>query len=269
MRIFPSSIIFRTGKVLPWNYAFLALEYAGRAGYPCPMSPGTRIRLARKQQGLTQDALSRLIGLETQSALSRYESGEREPTLDTIKKIARALDVTPSWILFGTVLDGAPDRPSDALRVEEDARYQPPPVASDDYISIARFDAAFSAGGGAVLDPHTQPLGFQLFERAWLQTVTRASPDDLAVVRVRGDSMDPTLSDGDWVLMDRTARTLSQEGVYAIQVGDSAWIKRLSLNFAARKIRILSDNTAYPPQEVDEADIYIVGRIIAIVARRL
>lgn len=221
------------------------------------MSVGDRIRTARKQRGLTQEALSRSIGLETQSALSRYESDEREPTLETIKKIARALDVTQSWILFGT--DPA---------LESDPSL---PVASapDDYISIARFDAAFSAGGGAVLDPNTQPLGYQLFEKAWLHAITKASPNDLAVVRVRGDSMEPTLSDGDWVLMDRTASALSQEGVYAIQVGDSAWIKRLSLNFAARKIRIISDNSFYDPQEVDEADIYIVGRIIAIVARRL
>ena len=48
------------------------------------------IRLAR---GMTQEQLANICGLE-QSRIARYESGKREPDLDTLRKLAEALDCT-------------------------------------------------------------------------------------------------------------------------------------------------------------------------------
>lgn len=138
-----------------------------------------------------------------------------------------------------------------------------------DVVSVPRFDASLSAGPGAINDPHAEPLGHTPFDLQWLRTVTTASPEHLAVVRISGDSMEPTLHDGDWVLIDRTQRRASLEGFYAFQVGEDTWIKRLTVNLRDRLIRVVSDNSIYPIQDLPEEDIHIIGRAVCVVLRKL
>lgn len=54
---------------------------------------GENIRRVRLDRGLTQDDLCRKLSIDT-SYLSNVESGNKNPTLATIEKIAKALDVS-------------------------------------------------------------------------------------------------------------------------------------------------------------------------------
>jgi transcriptional regulator with XRE-family HTH domain len=65
-------------------------------------SLGRRIAALREEQGLSQSALARLMG-SSQSAVSQIESGERNPSYDTIRQIARALQVTPAHLVGAPV----------------------------------------------------------------------------------------------------------------------------------------------------------------------
>lgn len=52
------------------------------------------IRLLRAARGLTQDNVARSCGLH-ESAVSRYESGERTPTLEKAPEVFKILGCTP------------------------------------------------------------------------------------------------------------------------------------------------------------------------------
>jgi transcriptional regulator with XRE-family HTH domain len=56
-----------------------------------------RIRVGR---GLTQEQLGWAAGLH-QTAVARIESGERRPTLDTLFKLAKGLEVPPADLFVG------------------------------------------------------------------------------------------------------------------------------------------------------------------------
>lgn len=142
-------------------------------------------------------------------------------------------------------------------------------VAGKEYASIGRYDAGFSAGPGSLVDPHAEPLGCELIEAQWLRAVTQAAPEQLAVVRVSGESMEPTLRDGDWILIDRTQTRVNREGIYALLVGDLAWVKRLSLNLREKLVRIISDNPTVPMQEIEETELHLIGRVISLVGRKV
>lgn len=175
-----------------------------------------------------------------------------------------AFKVSPVWLYTGIEMP-------EPARVMVPASAEPGivEIGGVEYAQIGRFDTAFSAGPGSLLEPDPEPIGFQLIERQWLNAITTVSPDHLAVVRVSGDSMVPTLFDNDWVLVDRRQQRFSREGVYALHVGEDAWIKRLSLNLRERLIRIISDNALYPLQELPEHEVVLIGRVISLVARRL
>ena len=142
-------------------------------------------------------------------------------------------------------------------------------VDGTEFASIPRFDASLSAGPGSIIDPQAEPVGYHLIEAQWLNAVTRAAPQHLAVIRVSGDSMEDTLSNGDWVLLDRTQTRAAEEGIYALQIDDTTWVKRLTLNVRERLIRIVSDNPKYPVQDLPPDDLTVVGRVVCIVARRV
>ncbi len=54
---------------------------------------GERIRLLRNQRGLSQEGLAYKASINT-SYMGQVERGEKSPTIDTLEKIALALDVT-------------------------------------------------------------------------------------------------------------------------------------------------------------------------------
>ena len=142
-------------------------------------------------------------------------------------------------------------------------------IGGTDYIAVGWYDAALSAGPGSLLDTAPNPLGFHIFEARWLRQATAAPPGKLAVLGVTGDSMHPTLHDGDAVLLDRTKKRPSTDGIYALRIGDDLSVKRLTPDLAARKILVLSDNPLYPPQTLDPDDLQVIGKVIWLVARRL
>lgn len=79
--------------------------------------------------------------------------------------------------------------------------------------------------------------------------------------------MQPTIQDGDMVLIDRSQRTIrEQDAIWALTIGDFAMIKRVRAG--GERVRILSDNERVPPDDVFHEEINVVGRVIFI-GRRL
>jgi transcriptional regulator with XRE-family HTH domain len=54
----------------------------------------------RERRGLTQEQLGWAAGLH-QTAVTRIESGERKPTLETVLKLAAGLEVPPAELFDG------------------------------------------------------------------------------------------------------------------------------------------------------------------------
>lgn len=59
---------------------------------------GERLRVAREERGMSQRELSELVGLSN-AMITKYEKGETDPGSTNLLKIARALNVTPAWLM--------------------------------------------------------------------------------------------------------------------------------------------------------------------------
>ena len=59
---------------------------------------GRKIKAVRKYQSISGNQLAQLTGL-TQQQISRYESGKTSMTIDTIVRIAQALDISVAVLL--------------------------------------------------------------------------------------------------------------------------------------------------------------------------
>lgn len=60
---------------------------------------GSRIRILREAKGMTQEEFAAIVGYKSQSTIAKIESGERDLYLSTIVAIAKALDVSPIFLI--------------------------------------------------------------------------------------------------------------------------------------------------------------------------
>lgn len=137
-------------------------------------------------------------------------------------------------------------------------------VAADDYLLIPYLDIGASAGAGALIADNERAESALAFQSRWIRRMSSGDPQALSVIRVEGDSMLPTLADGDPILVDAAdgAERL-RDGIYVMRVDDALMVKRLTRNPASRGIAIRSDNPAYPSwDDCRLADIDLIGRVI-------
>ena len=147
--------------------------------------------------------------------------------------------------------------------VDEQVLGGPPAPMRDGLIEIPVLNVDASAGFGAIAESETAHTRFGFDER-WLARLTRAKSASLSIIHVLGDSMEPTLSDGDEVLVDASDQgSRLRDGIYVLRADDALVVKRVTLKPGGRKITISSDNSAYPRwDDVDRSEIQVVGRVI-------
>lgn len=178
--------------------------------------------------------------------------------IDTLQKVADAVGVSPDFFFIS----------DDKLVLLEakGALAAPATVYDEDlYISVPVYDIRAAAGAGAMNDPDGNPLFHYPFPRDWLGAITRAGREFLAMIRVDGDSMEKTLFNGDYVLVNRSVRQIGRDGIYVLRYSD--WdelrIKRCIRSARTKLLTIKSDNPLYDPEEgVRDEDIAVEGRAV-------
>jgi phage repressor protein C with HTH and peptisase S24 domain len=130
-------------------------------------------------------------------------------------------------------------------------------------IPVARVSVRASAGPGAMPGEETARPYFA-FDPIWLRSLTASSAAKLSVIRVEGDSMSPTLSAGDDILVDLAdGSDRLRDGIYVLRVDGTLLVKRLAIHPVGRRVTVQSDNPAYgdlPDCGLDEIDC--IGRVI-------
>lgn len=215
---------------------------------------GKRIATLREAKNWTQKQLAEACGWEGQSRIGNYERDVREPSLADMERIASALGYSVKELLFGDA-----EAPSAVGRVIE---YQnETQLSQGDYVMIDRYDLKLSAGCGTVawVIHEKNPIAFrQQFMRG-----RKLDPANLKALYVKGDSMQPYLTDNDTVMIDITDTTPEDGEVYAVCYDDEWYIKRI---FKVPGGLVLhSDNPKYRDIEVTgerAAMVTIFGRVV-------
>lgn len=132
-----------------------------------------------------------------------------------------------------------------------------------DSVVVARHPVGASAGPGALVDDDGLPAETQV-PRADVRGI---APEALGIIGVVGDSMFPTLADGDEILVDSTPPLRPRAGLWVMRIDDTLMVKRLRQQ--DRVWHVASDNPGVAdPGAYDAARMQLIGRVIRSVRRR-
>ncbi len=209
-----------------------------------------RLRARAQQLGLSPAHVAEMAGVNRSFVYDILRGRSARPGIDKLAEVARVLKVEREWLIHGI----------------GEVEGEPPFIENPDetFVAIAHASPRPSMGGGAVVtEDHDAPGRAYHFRRSWIKGNLKASPSQLRIMHVEGDSMAPTLLDGDTVLVDMTRRAPNPPGIFVLDDGMGLVAKRLEHvpNSDPPAVRVISDNGFYSPYERSAEEIHIIGRI--------
>lgn len=186
-------------------------------------------------------ALAKKAGISN-SGLSRYLAGG-DPSRKVLIALADAADVSLHWLATG---EGGMEKGSGPARPSS--------------LMLLPFLGTQESPRDEVVATRKTTFTSQAFCRHWLGSHGLDSKA-LAAMQIRGDSMSPTISDGDIVLIDVQATTIEDDKIYIIQDAGNMLVRRLQLE-PGGKVRTLCDNPSHREFNIDRQQLEIVGRLV-------
>jgi repressor LexA len=215
---------------------------------------GERIRLIRKALGLTQAEMGEKIG-RSWKTINRWEAGERDVPDTALKLISSTFGVSYEWLKTGQ--GEMWEKREKALLEELEAKTR------EVLEKLVRIPVVGRAGAGFPESPADMDvIGWVLVSKETFQKGGKFS------VQVHGDSMEPTLHDGDFAVFktyvgDGSDIPSGKVVVVRNHCGELI-VKRLTR--VGGSIVLTSDNPKYPPLQ-PSADLQIVGVAVEAIKR--
>ncbi|MCG6911036.1 MAG: helix-turn-helix domain-containing protein [Deltaproteobacteria bacterium] len=193
-------------------------------------------------------------GIESQTDLARILKVNRSAVTQARKKGAvperwllrlyRAYGINPEWLETGR------GHTFVGRQTEEASAFKKIPKVS---ARLCAGNGSFEVGGDV--------QNYYAFRRAWLNK--RGASDEMVLLDIFGNSMEPEMHDGDTVLIDQSQKNILAGAVFALGIEDTIMVKRVEKH--PNKLVLRSDNKDYAPiyLEGDEADqVRILGKVI-------
>ena len=209
-----------------------------------------RLKARAFQLDMTPAAVAEASGLNRSFIYDIIRGKSVRPTRSKLQKVADVLRVDVTWLIDGDgTLDG-----------EEPKIYSPDTT----FVGISGVKAKASAGGGTIVHAEDEQAGkIYHFRQSWIENELDANAKQLRILRVTGDSMMPTLNDGDTILVDMGRKSPYPPGLFVLHDGMGLMAKRIEHIPSSEppRISVTSDNPNYSPYECLLDEVNIVGRI--------
>jgi phage repressor protein C with HTH and peptisase S24 domain len=195
--------------------------------------------LERFKQALniyTDSSLAEYLGIKP-NTISTWRARN---TIDFELLFSKCEDININWLLTG---EGEP--------------YISGNLGSE-YALVPVIEGYISAGAGLYPVEHSEIK--LAFRKDWISRY--GDYKKMSLIYVKGDSMEPTIYDGDIVLVNHNVTHISKNGaIYAIVIDNLIMIKRLQ-KIGNNKVLVISDNQKYPAYETKESELNINGQVI-------
>lgn len=211
-----------------------------------------RIQELINGSGLSLRSLASQLGV-SYASLSQWATGRNNPSKEALITLCEYFSVTPAWLQYGE--GSAPEGQS---------------IVSGETVAIPLLDVSGSCGFGSVSPEFVSLVRMIRVSLEFVRVYcSDANARSLHIITCRGDSMEPTLSAGDTVIVDSSQKHPTSDGVYAVVLNNQIFVKRIQ--FLKNGFRLISDNKRYDPIDVENLDeVSVIGKCyVSFATKRL
>ena len=198
-----------------------------------------RLKELRCSRNLTQMKLAEDLGI-AKSTISMYENGKREPDYETLELIADYFNVNIGSLITDRVVRMPKSHSGTVVPVLGYVRAGIPIEAVEDILDYEEISSELANTG------------------------------EFFALKIKGDSMEPKISEGDVVIVRKQETVENGELAVVLVNGNDATVKRFYMNESG--VTLISSNPTYPPfiyskKEVAELPVRVIGKVVELRAK--
>lgn len=198
-----------------------------------------RIKAAMLKKGLNPKTLAEKSNVGRSFVYDILNGKSGNPTSAKLTAIADQLGVSVQYLLSGV--------------------FNETNEAKNEIAEIPCLVVEASASGNMLVT--TSNSKFHYCENGWIKDKLGISPQTVRAVNIVGDSMSPTLQNGDVILVDTSKKAPNPPGLFVLFDGLGLHAKRLEM-INKDQVRVMSDNAQYLAYEMGVQEINIIGKIV-------
>jgi repressor LexA len=198
------------------------------------MNIGQKLKRIRESKGVSRRELAKILGKDEVSFeqyIYKIESGKiQNPGIEFIESILKALNVSSKELIEET---------------EDDDLEQ--------LFAIPIINVQAGAGN-------------PLYAEEYIYINDIIPSKHVSAIKVKGDSMEPVIKDGEYVIVDTSSKDVINGKIYVIADADGGLLIRRIHKLKDNLFRLLPENELYKSQTVNPGDIRIIGKAIRVVS---
>lgn len=206
-----------------------------------------RLKIARKNAKLTQIQLAKAVNT-SQGSISDLESGRNKTSTNTLQ-LAQVLNVNPQWLATGQGdMTAQP-----FLHSNINPNFEPvsdwddtTPLEADEFAIPFYKDFGVACGHGTDSTAHDDEKRRLRMSRATIERIG-SHHDRIFATLADGDSMSPTINDGDTIWVDMSKESIKDGKIFVFEYGGLFMCKRL-YRLPNNGLRVVSDNADVYPE---------------------
>ena len=189
---------------------------------------------------MSQQELAEKVGFKTASAVNKIELGLRDINQSKVKAFAIALNTTTGYLMDGNNDGATPTSKGVSIPVLGYVRAGVPIEAVEDILDYEEISQ------------------------------TMASQGEYFALSIKGDSLEPKISEGDVVIIRKQTSVDNGDLAVVLVNGNDATVKKFYRN--QNGVKLVSTNPKYDPffytpQEVNELPISVIGKVVELRAK--
>ncbi len=141
-------------------------------------------------------------------------------------------------------------------------------------VAIPEVTVEVSAGGGAFAEEFVSETALWHWPENMIRHEAGSAPEDLRILRVRGNSMEPELRDGDRIVVDVSRRLPATGETFVLWDGIGLVVKHVEVargddadENEPPRLRLISANPDYAPYSCLVQEAHILGKVAWVVRR--
>jgi len=150
----------------------------------------------------------------------------------------------------------------------------PAAVPGAPLVAVREVTVEVSAGAGALAREFVSETALWHWPENMIRHEAGADPENLRILRVRGNSMEPELRDGDRIVVDVSRRLPATDQTFVLWDGIGLVVKHVEVvrgdavdDGEPPRLRLISANPDYAPYSCLARDAHILGKVVWVVRR--